>query len=163
MNTVTPSSPSMRNRSRNSRIPAGSRPFAGSSRTRRRGRRSRATPRPKRWRIPCEYDFTFLLVAASRPTVRRTSSTRASRASRSARGPESRAWYSRLRPPDRYFTNAGSSTSAPTRRSARCRACSLPPWTGSPRTSTSPPVGKIRPRAMRMVVVFPAPFGPRKP
>ena len=35
--------------------------------------------------------------------------------------------------------------------------------TGSPATHAWPPPGRARPARMRMVVVFPAPFGPRKP
>ena len=35
--------------------------------------------------------------------------------------------------------------------------------TGSPKRRTSPPVGRINPIRILMVVVLPAPFGPRKP
>src|SRR5438132_8890001 len=34
---------------------------------------------------------------------------------------------------------------------------------GRPKTETLPPVGRKRPSISRMVVVLPAPFGPRKP
>ena len=52
--TVMPSSASRRISARMSRIPAGSRPVAGSSRISRRGRRSSAAAIPRRWRMPCE-------------------------------------------------------------------------------------------------------------
>ena len=114
---------------------------------------------PSRWRIPWLYAFTRLSAASVSPTRARTSSTRPSRARVSAPDPPARAKYSRLRRPLRNRQNAGSSTSAPTRSSGGGE----PRRTRSPSTSTSPPVGMIRPRAMRIVVVLPAPFGPRNP
>ena len=39
----------------------------------------------------------------------------------------------------------------------------MSPGTGAPRTVTSPLVGRASPRSMRISVVLPAPFGPRKP
>ncbi|MBB4840257.1 hypothetical protein HNP52_003349 [Sphingomonas kyeonggiensis] len=49
------------------------------------------------------------------------------------------------------------STSEPTRRSAARSE------TGRPNSETSPSLGRISPSAMRIVVLLPAPFGPRKP
>ena len=51
-----------------------------------------------------------------------------------------------------------ASSSAPTSRSGA--AC---PVSGDPLTVTEPDVGRSSPMIMRMVVDFPAPFGPRKP
>ncbi|CAM5307731.1 hypothetical protein SVIOM342S_03211 [Streptomyces violaceorubidus] len=48
---------------------------------------------------------------------------------------------------------------APTRGSTARDARGM----GRPRTRTLPEVGSIRPISMRMVVVLPEPFGPRKP
>ncbi len=49
--------------------------------------------------------------------------------------------------------------SAPTRGKTFARCCA----TSIPRISTLPAVGVISPSIMRMVVVLPAPLGPRKP
>src|ERR1700674_317652 len=59
--------------------------------------------------------------------------------------------------PDKYGKNAGDSTSEPIWRR---------PWGAPGRCSATvadPDVGRIRPSNIRRVVVFPAPFGPRKP
>ena len=53
--TVRPCAAVARNMSRSQRIPAGSRPLAGSSRTRIFGSPSSAAARPMRWRMPIEY------------------------------------------------------------------------------------------------------------
>ena len=65
-----------------------------------------------------------------------------------------RRWFSAERP----VCTARASSKAPTSRSgARCSAY------GRPLTVIRPDVGASRPMIMRMVVDFPAPFGPRKP
>ena len=65
-----------------------------------------------------------------------------------------RRWLSALRPP----CTARASSSAPTSRIGQAA------WrNGRPLTVTVPAVGRSRPRIIRMVVVLPAPFGPRKP
>src|SRR6185503_21058981 len=69
-----------------------------------------------------------------------------------------RAKASRFLRPERYDQKAGSSTSAPT--SSRGPPVAV---TVDPSTSIVPPLGWIRPSAIRIVVVLPAPFGPRKP
>src|ERR1700740_2176622 len=51
-----------------------------------------------------------------------------------------------------------ASNSAPTSRSGNPR-----PWCGRPPMFTEPRSGASRPRIIRIVVDFPAPFGPRKP
>jgi hypothetical protein len=43
----------------------------------------------------------------------------------------------------------------------RARAARL--GTGSPNSDAEPPLGRMSPIRMRMVVVLPAPFGPTKP
>src|SRR6185437_11211830 len=54
---------------------------------------------------------------------------------------------------------AGPSTSEPT----RCSTLVAPPGTGTPSSDAVPLVGKARPSSILIVVVFPEPFGPRKP
>ncbi len=53
--TVLPAAAVSRITPRSQRMPAGSRPFAGSSSTRIRGSPSRAAASPMRWRMPIEY------------------------------------------------------------------------------------------------------------
>ena len=52
--TVRPSAAAPRRKSRSQRMPCGSRPLAGSSRTRTSGSPSSVAARPRRWRIPVE-------------------------------------------------------------------------------------------------------------
>src|SRR5207302_471105 len=52
-----------------------------------------------------------------------------------------------------------SSTMAPTRSSAAGRSAGM----GRPRSWKVPLLGRVSPRSVRIRVVFPAPFGPRKP
>ena len=58
--------------SRISIIPCGSRPFTGSSSTKRSGSPARATAMPSRWRIPSEKLRTFFLPVPSSPTSRKS-------------------------------------------------------------------------------------------
>jgi hypothetical protein len=149
---VRPSAARSRMRVRIHRMPSGSRPFTGSSNSRTAGSPSNAAAMPRRWLMPSENRPARRRATASSPTSPSTSSTRRlwmpllwAR--------QSRWWYA-VRPP----CTARASSRAPTSRMG----------TGSsayrrPRTVTVPLVGASRPRIMRMVVVLPAPLGPRKP
>src|SRR5712671_3371952 len=125
-----------RKRSRISTMPAGSRPFAGSSRIRTSGLLSRARARPSRCFMPIEYVLTR---SPSRPFSATISSTSSMRFSETppSRLPTAR----RLSRPERYPYRAGDSTRAPT-RGRTCERCER---TSMPRISTVPPVGAIRP------------------
>src|SRR4029079_11792716 len=63
-----------------------------------------------------------------------------------------------LRPVNRGYI-AGVSTIEPTCAITRDSS----PWLSAPRSEARPAVGRISPSRHRMVVVFPAPFGPRNP
>ena len=96
------------------------------------------------------------------PTRRRATSvspTRSSTSSTRRRGmPVVSASASKWLYADRPVWTALASSSAPTSRSgAGCRAYALP------LTVTDPDVGASNPMIIRIVVDFPAPFGPRKP
>ncbi len=78
-NTVRPSSASCRARLRTQRMPSGSRPLTGSSRTTTGGSPSRATAMPRRWPMPSENLPTRWPATFSSPTSSSTSSTRARR------------------------------------------------------------------------------------
>ena len=107
---------------------------------------------PSRWLMPSENPLDRLPATSSSPTMPMTSSTRRrGMALVSAR--QSRCLYA-LRPP----CTALASSSAPTSRIALYDSAN-----GLPPTVTDPAVGRSSPRIIRMVVVLPAPFGPRKP
>ena len=153
-NTVRPSSTKARIRLRISRMPAGSSPFIGSSRISSAGSASRQRAMPSRWRMPSEYVLTRSSARWARPTRSRDDGIRVS-ASRS----RAAATIFRFSRPVRWGWNFGSSTIAPTRASASRRFDGC----GSPSSEISPDVGWVRPSSVRIIVVFPAPFGPRKP
>src|SRR5579862_312692 len=77
----------------------------------------------------------------------------------SAAGSRHAAEIRRFSRPVRWPWKRGSSTIAPTRASA-CARCS---GTGRPSTRMLPAVAGVRPSSIRISVVLPAPFGPRKP
>ncbi len=77
--TVRPSAASCRARLRTQRMPSGSRPLTGSSRTTTGGSPSSAAAMPSRWPMPRENLPTRWPATASRPTRPSTSSTRARR------------------------------------------------------------------------------------
>ena len=74
--TVRPSAASCRARLRTQRMPSGSRPLTGSSRTTTGGSPSSATAMPSRWPMPRENLPTRWPATDSRPTRSSTSSTR---------------------------------------------------------------------------------------
>ena len=78
-NTVRPSAARSRARVRTQRMPSGSSPLTGSSRTTTGGSPSSATAMPSRWPMPSENLPTRLPATASRPTRSSTSSTRRGR------------------------------------------------------------------------------------
>ena len=133
--------------------PAGSKPFAGSSSTISAGSLSSAAARPSRCRIPSEYLRTFSSPRSSRPTSASASSTRL-RPMRSI-APSKR----RFSRPVIVGNIAGVSTMAP----ISCMTSVRPRGLGRPSRVSSPADGRARPSKHRMVVVFPEPFGPRKP
>src|SRR5215467_12139088 len=102
--------------------------------------------------MPSENPLDRLPATSLRPTSARTSSTRRF-GSLLAWARQSR-WLYADRPP----CTALASSSAPTSRIGA--ASSLK---GRPFTVTFPPLGRSRPRISRIVVVLPAPFGPRNP
>ena len=83
--TVLPLAACSRRNVRNQRMPCGSRPFRGSSRTRICGSPSKAEASPSRWRMPVEYVPTRRPAACSSPTSASTSSTRLARQPRQGR------------------------------------------------------------------------------
>src|SRR6266540_1556921 len=94
--TVRPWSAKLRRNPRSQWIPSGSRPLAGSSRTRISGSPSRAVARARRWRIPSEKPPTRRSAAWSRPTWDRTSSARVR--GRPAAAVTTRRWLRPVRP-----------------------------------------------------------------
>ena len=85
-----------RRKPRSQRMPSGSRPLDGSSRTRTLGSPRRAAARPSRWRMPMLYSPARLRAAAGMPVSSSSSSTRASGTEpASAR---TRRWSRPLRP-----------------------------------------------------------------
>jgi hypothetical protein len=56
-----------------------------------------------------------------------------------------------------------SRANSPGRFPTRARTSTLCLCVSRPKTSARPPVGRMNPRSVRMVVVLPAPLGPRKP
>jgi hypothetical protein len=154
MKTVTSRSRAIaRNPSRTSTTPAGSSPFAGSSRMSSSGSWSIARASPSRCKLPSES------VRARRfaygPSARRSITRSVAPASPT---PYSRRDTSRFSRTVSWGYALGVSTRCPTLRHGPC-----PPATRSPKSESSPDVGRIMPSSARMVVVFPAPFRPRKP
>ena len=74
--TVLPPPTRSRSKVRTQRMPCGSSPFSGSSRTRMSGSPSSADASPSRWRMPIEYFPTRRPAACSSPTIASSSSTR---------------------------------------------------------------------------------------
>ena len=154
-NTVRPSAANSRISVRTSRMPGGSRPFAGSSRIeqlrvlQQRGRDAEPLLHAERVR--------------REPRVgarRRARPGRASRRRASGRCRACRPSSSRLRRPVKFGKNDGCSTSAPTRSIVA----------GEPGGARRTPSSRIRPRAprsrptaARIAVVLPAPLAPRNP
>ena len=156
---VVPRACSTSSSSRTSRMPCGSRPFVGSSRTSSSGWRSSAPARPSRWRIPSEYALTGRLPTPPRPTCSSASSTLRRRAAAPpAPGPLASS-SRRLVRPLRCPYAAGPSTSAPTDRSTSAASRGM----GRPSSSIVPDVASTSPSSIRTVVVFPEPLAPRKP
>src|SRR3954464_4038913 len=151
--TVPPRSAKLRSSPRIQRMPSGSRPLAGSSRIRTSGSPSSAWARPRRWRMPSEYLPTRRRAAvSSRPTSSSSASTRC------AGTPMTWAETASASRPRRPACWADASSRMPTRRPGLGRA-RWPP----PRTWAWPLSGSERSTSMRIVVVLPAPLGPRKP
>src|SRR5215468_7659823 len=150
--TVLPSSARPRSRPRSQAIPAGSRPLAGSSSSSTCGSPSRAAARPRRCRMPRENPRTRRSAAPASPTCPSTSSTRMR--GMPAASARTRRW-SRARRPG---WNPLASSTAPTLRRGEARRSY-----GTPPINAVPASGRTRPSTMRSVVVFPDPFGPKKP
>lgn len=150
--TVRPSEASRRIRLRTQRMPSGSRPLTGSSKSSTWGSPSRAVAMPRRWPMPSEKPLARCRATSCRPTTPSTSSTRFSGI------PESWAidsrWVRARRPP----WTALASSRAPT-----CRWAFGSSRKGRPLIVTRPAVGRSRPTIMRIVVDFPEPLGPRNP
>ena len=153
--TVRPSAPSDRRSSRTSTMPAGSSPFAGSSRTSSAGSFSKRGGDAE------------ALLHAERVGLRR--GRRPARPVRPARATSSTvrrpmpsiAPEDLQVPPTRERGNsAGVSTIEPTRR---IDPGSLDRDVGRRAGGACPPRRATRPSRQRIVVVLPAPFGPRKP
>ena len=161
-NTVVPAACSCRISSRISRMPCGSRPFVGSSRTsnsglgKQRGRKAeplphaqRDTPSPAAGPRPPSPTVAERLVDARAASLRRPAGASRSRRTsiRFARAGQMPVRRRRPRPAPR----PGAAPAAPPSASAR------------PNSSISPDVASTRPRINRTVVVLPEPFAPRKP
>ena len=153
--TVPPRSAKSRSRPRIQRMPSGSRPLAGSSRISTSGSPSSACASPSRWRMPSEYCLTRLRGGALVQPDERRAARRRARPARRSSGPRRRA------PRGRGGRRAGreASSSTPTRRPG-VRQLGR---SGAPSTAESPASGAERPTSMRIVVVLPAPLGPRNP
>ncbi len=150
--TVRPSAARALNNCRIQAMPSVSRPLTGSSNISTGGSPSSATARPRRCFMPSEKPPTRRPATASRPVSCRTSVTRW-RPMPLLRAIEV-MWARAVRPPCR----AVASSSAPTSRSGRTRVSYLR-WL----MRAVPLVGASRPRMTRIVVLLPAPLGPRKP
>ena len=138
--------------SRSHRMPCGSRPFAGSSRISTCGSPSSAPANPRRCRMPSEYPPALRSAASVRstaPTPRRRSRRTTPEAAASTR-----RWFRPVRSGWKLWT----SSTAPTAVAGRSMLAY-----GRPRTVAEPAVGRTRPSTIRIVVLLPAPFGPRKP
>src|SRR5215210_5123164 len=151
--TVPPRSAKPRSSPRIQRMPSGSRPLAGSSRIRTSGSPSSAWAKPRRWRMPSEYWPTrWRAAVSSRPTSSSSASTRC------AGTPMVWAETASASRPRRPACWADASSRVPTRRPGFGRSRYRPP-----RIWAWPLSGLERPTSIRIVVVLPAPLGPRKP
>ncbi len=135
-------------------MPAGSSPLVGSSRISSCGSASRQRATPRRWRMPIEY-----LETRSPPRVVRPTRASAGSIRERTSGPRAAATTRRFSRPDRCMWKRGSSTIAPTRRSASTRCAG----TGRPSRDIEPALAWVSPSSVRIRVVLPAPFGPRNP
>ena len=149
---MRPSEASRLARLRTQMTPSGSSPLTGSSRIRVAGSPRSAAAIPSRCPIPREKPLTLRRATDSSPVRPMTSSTRrrlipwvAARA---------RRWFTAVRPVCTAFASSSTPTSL---RGARWLAY------GAPFTIAVPAVGLSRPTMRRIVVDFPAPFGPRNP
>src|SRR3954466_6134737 len=132
----------------NARRPSTSMPVVGSSRSSSAGSESSAIAKRSRCCSPPEHFATRRSAMPVIPALSSTSSTGLVSANRLAvYCTVSRTVRSLSRPPVCI-------TAATSPRAIAWRGC-------IPRTSTSPVVGRDRPRIMSIVVVFPAPLGPR--
>ena len=150
---MRPSATKLRIIARNSWMPAGSSPLVGSSRIRSSGSASSARATPSRCRIPCEYRF-------ARSSARSASPTRASApsilpcAGLAGGGDDAQVLAAREICVEARLLDD--------RADARERGgCARPAWAAE--THTLPDVVSVSPSIIRIVVVLPAPFGPRYP
>ena len=140
------------------RIWCGSSPIVGSSIITTSGRERIASAIPTRWRKPLER-FPMILRAALRCSwqVCIASSTLSAISERGTPFmPARKVRYSRTRKSSGRGLFSGI-------KPICVRAASGSSATLSPQISTLPEVAGISPAIMRMVVLFPAPFGPRNP
>src|SRR5262249_25946114 len=151
-NTVRPSSASRWNRLRIQTMPSGSRPVTGSSNRRICGSPSMTLAMPRRCFIPSENGPARRPATSASPTRPRTSSTRRLLI-RLLCASDSR-WWKALRP----GCNACASSKAPTSSIGKRRVAYR-----APLIVAVPAFAVSRPRIKRMVVLLPAPFGPRNP
>src|SRR4051812_5757180 len=151
-NTVWPRCRASRMLSRNARSINGSSPAVGSSNNNRSARVMRLAIRINFWRLPFEYARTFF------------DGSNSNRSSSRSRYAVSMAPWTR---PRRCSVSVPVSdghrlTSPGTYASRRCASTGLS-WQSTPKIFARPDVARISPSNSRMVVVLPAPFGPRYP
>ena len=151
-NTVRPSAFVSSTTSKNSSCTSGSRPPVGSSRIRSGGL----------WNMACMSPIFCLFPRESRRIGRRRSAPNRSASSCPyPRSPTPRSRAKNLSSPSPVVLS--SRANSPGRLPTRARTSTLSLRVSSPKTSARPPVGRMNPSSVRMVVVLPAPFGPRKP
>src|SRR3954447_4350114 len=135
----------------------GSRPIVGSSRKSTRGECRKPRAISRRRFMPPENVITRLPRRSHRPTM---SSTWRIRGATTSRGtPYSSACRRRFCSAVRYPSSVGSWKTSPMLRRTSSRSCA----TSWPATRARPPVGRASVQSMWIVVVLPAPLGPRKP
>jgi len=156
-NTVRPASPALRRSAKTSSRTSGSSPVVGSSSTSRSGSCCIAPIRPTFCFVPRELSRMGRSMSAGDRRRRSQSSARNSGLQGTAPVGRSSSRKSSMRSPD----NCSSSCSSPGRYPTRARTPGS--VLGSPNRRASPRVGRMRSSNRRIVVVFPAPFGPRKP
>ena len=149
---MRPSPASVRISVRTQRMPSGSSPLTGSSNSSTGGSPSSAAAMPSRWLMPSDSVPAFLAATAVSPTMSSTSSTRPAGSRCVA------AIQRRCARTDRLGWVCLASSSAPT-----CRSGSASSRYGLPSMVAVPDVGWSSPRIIRIVVVLPAPLGPRNP
>ena len=133
----------------NERRPSTSIPVVGSSSSSRAGSDSRAIANRSRCCSPPEHLATLRFAISEMPALSSTASTGLVSAKRLA-------VYCTVSRTLRSLSSPPVCMTAATRpRAMACRGA-------MPNTSTSPDVGRDRPSTMSIVVVLPAPFGPRK-